>query len=948
MATGLISLVVGVGGQLLSSLFKPKQKDTYTFGPRVSDLNVPTVSPGNAINRIWGTMKVNGQYIWTSHLLETMHIAAQSVPGGKGGGKGGGSTSYTISYTYSVHMAVAFARGPVAQVNRMWAGGKLLWTNPNQVAYLQTEFDAAYQSEATRLLDLGVDVDSACVSAYFFAYNNLMPASTLTMWSVNGAINYIMTHPLITDPLDPNFPTGYPTPDFWGVYGMVVQLFDPVQWDKNYVPTPIRFNSITVYNGDEFQEPDPTMQAYLGAPNVPGYRGVCYALINNLQLADFGNTVPQITAEVMNDGNITYGVQTLPFYAGMTYGGATALYGLAPAGYTAKNIGTPGTWGVTSGADTTHYVVSATPKDVRLVDIINDIILEAGLDPADYDTSTQLDGSIMVPGYAVTQSTSVRQLLQDLQKVFAFDGCGSGWNVKFKMNNGRARAIIRRQDMAAHIQEEDWPDSVEQTRACELDMPHRINFKYQEPERIYSINTVYAERQQGNSLMIEDVDMTIALHRADAQKAVENMMFERFRLRDTFKVLFPRKYILLEPGDVVLCPDKFFPGEYTAWRCMQVDVGMNGIMEMTFTNSNYDGNALSAVVGSDIDTDTPTLPAASRTYAYMLDTPILTDAIPDGAMFFTVLTGVQSGWKAGGLLVDLSDPGVAGAYGAEGVVASGGSNWAQVATGQVQVPHGFCLKGLATDAKPFCWDHKSEVIVRLQNPAYTLSNADPIDMLTQNLNVCAVGFDPQHMEILAFANAESLGNGIYRLTKLMRGLRGTEWAISSHTPGIAEPFVMLSLNSTQVVPITEALIGRQATYEALSQGEVTGDETPFKFTCTGNSLRPYAPHISDHYIDNANNFYMAWQPRNRLNGKWLNGGDIVLDQTTEAYSIDVLKQVAGVWTVQKTYDLGAVRTWSYLASAQTTDTGISGVGLRIDLYQIGATIGRGFVSTVLM
>lgn len=937
MASGLISLVVGAGAQVLSSLFRPKQKDSYTFGPRVSDLNVPTVSPGNEINRVWGTMKVNTQYIWTSRLIETMHVASQPIPGGKGGGGKGGATSYTISYTYAVHTAIGICRGPAAQVNRIWAAGKLLWTNPNQVAFIQAAFDLAFIAEAKRLLDLGVPADQAYVSAYFFAYNTYMNASTLTMWSVNSAVAYIMSHtPIPFDPEDTNFPSGYPAADFWTVYNTVVQLFDPVSWDKKYIPTPLRFDSITIYNGDAFQEPDTTLQAAMGVGAVSGYRDLCYAVINNLQLADFGNTVPQFTAEVMKDGELTYETHTTTAATGLGFGlaGAISQYG-APPSALAPSPSDP-FWSAT-GTTTTQIVARAVAKKVTLVGILNDILTEAGLQPEDYDTTTAIPGDIEFDGYAITQPSATRSILQDLQKIFTFDGCESGYKIKFKMINERPRAIIRRSDFAAHIDTDDQPPSLEQTRASELDLPRRLNFKFQEPDRNYSINTVWAERQTGKSLGVEDMDVTIGISRSLAKKQVEAALAMRFKLRNTYKIFLPRKYIVLEPGDVVLIADKEYSHQWSARRVTEIAIGANGILEVTFCDSDFLENDMPAIVGEDIDIDDPTLPEASRTYAYLLDIPPPSDIIPDAPQFFVVLSGVTAGWKAGGLLVDISNPGDAPAFGALDETPTQGSNWFVVASGSIQVPHGFAIKTLDPTVTPMGWDNKSEVIVYLMNPQITLHNADPVDMLTQALNVAYIGG-----EIVQFADVQDLGNGKWKLTKFLRGLRGTDYAIKGHFG--AEKFVMLSADAIERVVQQETALNKEATYVALSANQPISGEVPFKFTNTGNSLKPLIPYVMNAHWDTAT-FTLEWQPRNRVNGKWKNDTDIVLDQATEKYEIDVYKTVSGTPVFVKTYSVNASRTWSYSESTILTDLGLGSgpvpSGVHVFLYQIGAVVGRG-------
>lgn len=54
---------------------------------------------------------------------------------------------------------------------------------------------------------------------------------------------------------------------------------------------------VTIYSGTETQSPDPTIQSYEGAGNVPGFRGFAYLVFTDMQLAKFGNRIPQIRVE---------------------------------------------------------------------------------------------------------------------------------------------------------------------------------------------------------------------------------------------------------------------------------------------------------------------------------------------------------------------------------------------------------------------------------------------------------------------------------------------------------------------------------------------------------------------------------------------------------------------------------------------------------------------------
>lgn len=52
------------------------------------------------------------------------------------------------------------------------------------------------------------------------------------------------------------------------------------------------------YPGDETQVADSIIEADKGVGNVPGYSGTCYLVFDAIPLADYGNRLPNITAEV--------------------------------------------------------------------------------------------------------------------------------------------------------------------------------------------------------------------------------------------------------------------------------------------------------------------------------------------------------------------------------------------------------------------------------------------------------------------------------------------------------------------------------------------------------------------------------------------------------------------------------------------------------------------------
>ncbi len=61
----------------------------------------------------------------------------------------------------------------------------------------------------------------------------------------------------------------------------------------------------TFYTGGEDQEPDSLIESVEGEGNVPAYRGTCYLVFDSMLLDDFGNRIPQITAEIIRRSDVS-------------------------------------------------------------------------------------------------------------------------------------------------------------------------------------------------------------------------------------------------------------------------------------------------------------------------------------------------------------------------------------------------------------------------------------------------------------------------------------------------------------------------------------------------------------------------------------------------------------------------------------------------------------------
>ena len=118
-----------IGGIVGSLLFPIEQPNQTAQGPRLDDLTLQTSTYGNAIPVTYGTVRIAGNVIWSTGLIEHVNVETQDVNSGKGGST---PTSTITTYTYSASFAISLANNQILGIKRIWADDKLWYdfTNP--------------------------------------------------------------------------------------------------------------------------------------------------------------------------------------------------------------------------------------------------------------------------------------------------------------------------------------------------------------------------------------------------------------------------------------------------------------------------------------------------------------------------------------------------------------------------------------------------------------------------------------------------------------------------------------------------------------------------------------------------------------------------------------------------------------------------------------------------
>jgi len=250
---------------------------------------------------------------------------------------------------------------------------------------------------------------------------------------------------------------------------------------------------------------------------------------------------------------------------------------------------------------------------------------------------------------------------------------------------------------------------------------------------------------------------------------------------------------------------------------------------------------------------------------------------------------------------------------------------------------GYAKTVLAAPRDPSSYDTVNTLDVLLLKPAIYQLNSDTELAVLNGANAGALITSDRRVEIFQWIDATFLGNGVYRLSTLLRGRKGSEYACSGHAVG--DLFVLLDPAKMERIDASVSEIGLQRIFKATSIGTPMAAAIPVAFVNTGANLKPLSlVHIAG-ARDGSNNLTVIAIPRTRLGGEWLDGGESPTGETIQSYEMDVLNGSNVVRTIATSSP-----SFPYSAAQQTTDFGSPQASINVVLYQLSATVGRGFPS----
>lgn len=251
---GLAAVGFAIGSAIGGFLFAPEGPTVE--GPRLGDTDVTASSLGKVIPFHYGVTRSGGNVFWSAGLKEVKK-EERSGGGGKGGG-GGGATQ--VTYEYYASFAAAFGRGPAEDVLRMWADGKLI-------------YDATGTGGGT----------SNSAPTFNFRFIKGGPGTT-----PDALISESINRRLAGKP-DVNEGNG-PQSSYRTMNDLIAETSASGDPRSAIYATYLT----TLKNAAEAGGAEVPDYGF-----TPAYKELCYIVFDDMPLADFGNRIPNITAEIV-------------------------------------------------------------------------------------------------------------------------------------------------------------------------------------------------------------------------------------------------------------------------------------------------------------------------------------------------------------------------------------------------------------------------------------------------------------------------------------------------------------------------------------------------------------------------------------------------------------------------------------------------------------------------
>lgn len=567
---------------------------------------------------------------------------------------------------------------------------------------------------------------------------------------------------------------------------------------------------------------------------------------------------------------------------------------------------------------TIRYLDRVSNDGPTLGDVASIVSVDCGIPVGDYDYSA-LDQP--VSGYSWSQGQA-RQILDPLFTVYDSQVRPKGFLLEGIKRGGSVVGDPIEVGSFVRTGDRDREEPYRMEVISESDLPRRIFLTYADLNSEQQPNTAVAQRSAQSVVTVRELsyDMTtLALAPDEAQQLTERALRRPWLGSIIGENKLPPNYLWALPGDIV---DLDIDDEVRLRVCLKrKTISPSRILTMRWEQDRGAVSQTRVTAGAEaVGQPEQTVFDPRDTILFAMDIPLVQDSDDQTTPFIYMAATPE---KVG----DWSGADVLSAY--TDVEANYTNAFYSFSSTQESIG-GTLLGGLA-DAVPTVVDNKSELRVRFYSDQPTLTSVTLEELIAdESLNLAIVGADGR-WELIQYQNADLQSDGEWILSGLLRGRRGTESKTGGHLSG-DRVLIYGSLVGKKDMGVGK--IGDLEYYKAITFGLSDTDQPSSINNFTAEAHRPLSVANVQITLDPLTNTFEAdWQRRTRIGGSNINGQDVPLGETSEAYVVRVMDGSTPIRIVQ-TYS----PAFEYTSYEQIEDFGSEQTSITIEVEQLSPTL----------
>lgn len=274
------------------------------------------------------------------------------------------------------------------------------------------------------------------------------------------------------------------------------------------------FKSLRIYTGHEEQDVDVDLAADVDEDG--GYPFICYAVFEDFQLEDFGNSVP-----------------------------------------------------------TFEYIIGVKSGET-MASAAESICEAANIDPLREMSSTALV-PYTLRGCLIASETSCWDALKPMLPVFGVDCADVSGQVRFYRRSQSMRSVITPDEMGGHFAGDSPPQKYMFRRETDLALPQETSLTFVDPDRNFQPNTATSTRTEGSAASNIAVTVNIVLSASEGASAAALMHWDAWLGRTSTSFTLTDDWLGIEAGVAYGIP---IAGQVVPYRVTRKLRGAQGLIEV--------------------------------------------------------------------------------------------------------------------------------------------------------------------------------------------------------------------------------------------------------------------------------------------------------------------------------------------------------------------------------